>query len=695
MPALSLKTDVMKPLLTLLILAFMIACNQGPQGENATPDNPFFTPLNEPVQYSRVTADHIREYAQVTLSRSENALEKIRKEKEPGFDNIFVAFDDVVNELGKAGNNCFMLYWVSPDSLSRVNGLEGYQLLDSLRTSLSADSTIYRQMVAFAGSGAYRELEGHRKSYVDDVMQLFEHAGVKLAPAPLKRFKELKAEISKLSSDYSINMNTANEVLVLDEAGAAGLPENFKASYAVEGSGYEIPVIPATRGPVLNNASVEETRRMYLWKYQTRASGKNLPILDDLVMKRYELARLMDCKSYATYSLSLKMARDPETVWNFLNDLIQRTGEKALRDHGSLQKQRNIETGSRSSAPVNPWDISYYRNQLLKTEYQVDHEVIREYLPMEQCLSGMLSIYEELLGLEIRQVENPSVWHEEVLLYEVWDEGALKGRFYLDLYPRPNKESWFYGVGIASGKQKQEGYEIPVCLLLANFTRPNGSVPSLLSHGELNTLCHEFGHIMETMSYNGEFSFQSGSKEDFGESMSTIFENWTWDYGILSTFARHYETGEVLPKPMFDNMLRAKNVTSGLDAQNSLRNCVYDMKLYDSFDPENPTPTDELWKEIDRELSVPLHVEGTHPQASWIHINTHPTYYYGYLWAEVYAQDMFTMFEEHGLTDAENGKRYRQLILSNGTQRDIVEAVQEFLGRPSNNEAYIRSLGLN
>lgn len=685
----------MKPLFSSLILAFMIACNQSPKLENASAGNPLFPKLNEPIQYSEVTAAHLEEYAHLTISRSEYALDQIRKEKKPDFNNIFVAFDDVINEIGKAGNNCFMFYWVSPDSLSRDRGLDGYQLLDSLRTSLSADSAIYRQMVAFAGSAAYKELTGHRKTYVDDVMQLFEHAGVKLEPEPLKRFKELKAEISKLSSEYSTNMNTANAILVLDEAGAAGLPENFKASYAVEGTGYEIPVIPATRGPVLNNASVEETRRMYLWEYQTRASDENLPILDELVRKRYELARLMDRNSYATYSLSLKMAKNPETVWNFLDDLIRRSRDKALRDHESLKAQRNLESGTKSSNPVNPWDISYFRNQLLKTKYNVDHEVIREYLPMEQCLAGMLQVYEELLGLEIRRVEDPSVWHEEVLLYEVWDEGNLKGRFYLDLYPRPHKESWFYGVGISSGKLTSEGYEIPVCLLLANFTRPNGSTPSLLSHGELNTLCHEFGHIMETMSYNGEFSFQAGSKEDFSESMSTIFENWTWDYDILSTFARHYKTGEILPRALFDNMLKAKNATSGLDAQSSLRNCVYDMKLYDSYDPDNILPTDDLWRLIDQEMAVPLHVEGSHPQASWIHINTHPTYYYGYLWAEVYAQDMFTKFEENGLTDTETGTRYRQLILSNGTQRDIVESVEEFLGRPSNNEAYIRSLGLN
>ena len=232
-------------------------------------------------------------------------------------------------------------------------------------------------------------------------------------------------------------------------------------------------------------------------------------------------------------------------------------------------------------------------------------------------------------------------------------------------------------------------------MLLGNFTRPTDTKPSMLSHGELSTLFHEFGHIVDGMSYKGEFSLQSYSKADFAEAMSQIFENWIWDYDILSSFAKHYETGEVLPKDMFDNMVNAKNVSSGFNAQGSLRYSIYDMNLYDKYDPESGLDTDQLWRTIDKDMEVmDRFIEGTHPQASWIHINTHPVYMYGYLWAEVFAQDMFTVFEKNGLKDPETGLRYRNLILANGSQRDILEAVEEFLGRPSNNDAYIKSLGL-
>ncbi len=683
-----------KSVITFIILVAMIACNQTSGPESGREGNPFFGRLNEPVRYAEVTHEHIEAYARIVLKETEEALERIRTEDTPGFDNIFVAYDNVVNELLKANYRCFLLYWVSTDSLSREKGLESYQELESLGNSITSDAGLYRQMINFTQTTAYTELKGHRKTFVDDVIQSFEHSGVNLAPELLDQFRALKDEISDLSSQYSLHMNDAGEVLELDESGAEGLSDIFKESYK-SASGYEIPVIPATRRPVLNNASREETRKAFYIKYQNRGWKKNLPILDTLVAKRHKLAALIGFKTFASYTTSQKMSKTPDAVWSFLNDLIARTSEKAMMDYTMLKEYRNHSSGKINPDPVNPWDLGYLKNQILISEYSVDHEKIREYFPMDKCLEGMLGIYSELLGLEYKRINNPSVWQKDVLLYEVLEDGVLQGRFYLDLYPRPHKESWFYGVEMVPGKETVSGYEIPVCMLLANFPAPTDTHPSLISHGELRTLFHEFGHIMEKMSYNGEFATQSGSKEDFSEAMSQLFENWIWDYEMVRRFANHYKTGEVLPRELFDKMKNAKNITSGLDAQGSLRNCVYDMTLYDRFDPQAPLNTDTLWKDIDKEMAVPLYVEGTHPQGSWIHINTHPTYYYGYLWAEVYAEDMFTVFGKNGLTDTETGKRYRRLVLSNGTRHDIRKSVEEFLGRPSNNQAYIKSLGLN
>jgi thimet oligopeptidase len=677
----------------ILAAVFLSACISCTDSDNKkSPDNPLLVPTNTPVEYAKVTADHLKEYAQETINEVSASVETIRKTESPGFDNIVGAMDDVYNKLNKASNNCFMLYWVSPDSLSRAEGLAGYQRLDSLTTTIFSDKLVFNQLVSVQSSEDYAMLENHRKLLVDQMIQQFKLSGSNLSDEQLTTFKKLTKEINELSASYSTNMNSSDEVLVLEEKAADGLPDNFRKSYATGEFKYTIPIANATREPVMNNARSEETRKAYYMKFYNRAADTNLAILDELVMKRHELAQVMGYKTYAAYSLDPKMAKNPDVVWGFINDLVNRSKEKAKKDVELLkQLKKATDAGS-----LQPWDMSFYNNEILKNRYAVDNEKIREYLPMKKCLEGVFTIYQKLLGLEFRKVENPSVWHEEVEMYEVYEKNNLKGRFYLDLFPRPNKESWFYAVGITPGKSTSTGYEVPVAMLLGNFTRPTESLPSLLSHNELNTLFHEFGHIMNAMAYEGEFAYQSNSKPDFVEAMSQIFENWTWNYDMLSTFAYHYKTGEVLPRETFDNMVRAKNVGSGLALLGSLRRCTYDLNLYDRYNPEMPVNTDDIWKNIDEEFGVmPMHVDGTHVQASWIHINTHPVYMYGYLWSEVYAQDMFTVFEKNGLTDEETGIRYRKLILANGMQRDIEEAVEEFLGRPSNNEAYIKSLGLD
>ncbi len=672
-----------------VLLVTLTAC--GDTDKKAV-DNPLLVAGNTPVGYAKVNADHLEEYAHLTVKDVAASAEAIRNEGAPGFDNIVAAMDDIYNKLNKASNNCYMLYWVSPDSVSRIKGLAGFQRLDSLSTVIFSDKELFDKLMSVQSSDAYAKLTGHRKLLVDQLIQQFKLSGSNLNDEELNKFKTLTKEINELSAAYSTNMNSSNETLELDEQGAEGLPDNFKKSYATGEFKYSIPIANATSEPVMNNSRKEETRKAYFMKFNNRASETNLTVLDKLVKKRYELAQVMGYKTYAAYSLDSKMAKNPETVWAFINDLVERSKEKAKKDV-ELLKQAKKKTDNNA---LQPWDLPFFNNEILKTQYAVDHEKIREYLPMKSCLEGVFTIYQQLLGLEFRKVENPSVWHEEVELYEVYEQNELRGRFYLDLFPRPNKESWFYAVNITPGKATSAGYEIPVAMLLGNFTRPTEAMPSLLSHNELNTLFHEFGHIMNAMAYEGEFAYQSNTKADFAEAMSQIFENWTLDYTMLSTFAKHYQTGEVLPRQTFDNLLRAKNVGSGLASLRSLRRCIYDLNLYDKFNPEAPVNTDAIWKNIDAQLGVmPLHVEGTHLQASWIHINTHPVYMYGYLWSEVYAQDMFTVFEKNGLTDQKTGIRYRKLILANGTQRNIEEAVEEFLGRPSNNEAYIKSLGLD
>lgn len=671
-------------LLTLPICLFSV-CSFS-QSDN----NPFLVASNVPVDYAKVTSKNVEDYAKHTVIEVTSMIASIKNEKAPTFSNIFASLDEIKNKIGTTSNNCFMMHWVATDAAIREKGFAGFQIMDSLSIAIYSDKSIYDKMIGFKKSASYSELKGNKKFLVDDMIGGFERSGVNLSPEKLERYKKLSKEIAELSSQYSNNMNAPGQVLILDDEGVMGLPEDFKNNYKVAAHSYEIPIINATNETVMSNAITENTRRSYYNLFFNRAADKNIAILDSMVKKRDELAKLMGYPTYAAYALVPKMASNPQNVWNFINDLVSRSSEKAKSDVNLLQNEKRYETGN-DYAFLQPWDILFYKNQIIKKQFNINNEELRAYFPMEQCLKGMFDVYQKLLGFEFKKVNNPSVWQEDVEMYEVYESGKLKGRFYLDLYPRENKETWFYGVNIVSGK----GNEIPVSMLLGNFTRPTKTQPSLLSQKELKTLFHEFGHIMNMMSYHGEFSSQQEAKADFTEAMSQIFENWVLNYDIVSGFAKNYKTGETLPKETFDNMIKSRKVGSGLAAIQMLVRCLYDMNLYDKYNAAKPVPTDDIWKDIDKQLGImDLYVPGTHYQANWIHVNTHPVYMYGYLWSEVYALDMFTEFEKNGLKDTKTGVRYREIILANGTQGDTVKAVEEFLGRPSDNKAYIKSLGL-
>lgn len=682
----------------LLFTTLLIGCSspQKPEKLQMSADNPFNVSLNEPFDYAKVTGDHIESYVDAMIHNANIDFEKLKSTDKISFESTFGAYDEISNSLGKAYSNAHMMYWVSTDSITRAKGLEGSQKIDSLFTDISSDRAIYNKFQEYVASEEGKTIDGPKKMLIERTLEEFTQSGVNLNPKDLATFKKLSLEIKELSAKFTTNMNTAQESLVLNEQEVDGLSENFKDTYRLEDGSYKIPVINATSSQIMNNATSSNVRKAYVVKKNNIAADQNLPILDSLISKRYQLAKIMGYKSYAEYNLQSKMVKTPQRVWNFLDNLVVESKSKALQEMDLLKTVRNQDRNTPDDkSSINPWDMGYYINQHLKIKYDVDYEKMRDYLPMDACLEGMMVMYQELLGLEFKKVQNPSVWHEDVTMYEVYENDQLKGRFYLDLYPRPNKETWFYAVPLTSGRTFTNGQEVPVAMLLGNFNKPTENLPSLLSFGELNTLFHEFGHIVDCMSYNGDYSSLAYPKADFVEAMSQIFENWVDDYDIISAFAKHYETGDAFPKTLFESKLHAKNVFSGLSAQGTIRYALYDMNLYDSYNPKDPLNTDKLWQDLDAKMgTLNGYIEGTHPQASWIHINTHPVYTYGYLWSEVYAQDMFTAFKQNGLRDTETGMKYRQLILANGGQRDMVSAVEEFLGRPSNNKAYIESLGL-
>ena len=323
----------MKAFYTIMLLWLIVACSLDQAGE--TSDNPFLVPLNEPVQYHLITSDHIQDYAQLTITKAVQAANDIRNQKTINFESVLVALDNMANDVGKARSNCHMLYWVSPDSLAREVGRTAFQKLDSLNTVLYADKQIYQKIVEVKESDEYQELAKHQQNLLDQTLATFGQSGVGLEPEALADFQRLTKEVKELTSQYSINMNTDNSTLRLNENGAQGLPENLRNQHRQEDGHYEIPVMPSTAGPVLSNASLEQTRKDYVFLYRNRAADKNLEILDQLVQKRYEIAQLIGKESFAVHQLTTRMAANPARVWEFINGLNEMGEEKSQARPGA------------------------------------------------------------------------------------------------------------------------------------------------------------------------------------------------------------------------------------------------------------------------------------------------------------------------------------------------------------------------
>lgn len=649
--------------------------------------NPFLVELNEPIKFVDIQPSHIEEYVDITKGEVDKEIDIISRHKPPTFDNTFRAFDDALNILNKARDVLNVIEKLSPDVSLKESASIGTFTLDSLATVLFSNPGVAKQMTTYHETSEFRNLEGPRKVLADLLNS-------SLNWGTSDEYERLIARNRQLRKKFAESNDSRQRMVVLDEDGVEGLPESFKNRFRKSPSHYEIPNIRSTLQIVLANAKSEETRKAFLMG-SDEVTRQNLEILSEIVSNRHKMAQAEGYRSYAQMFTGRTMAGSPEAIWEFMHEILEGTREMATRNLEKLKMVRNKETGIYSNDPILPWDIIYYSRLYNSSNNEVNRLDLNPYLQLRNCLDSMYDLYQQLLGLTFKKVENASVWHEDVEMYQVFERDSLKAVFYLDLYSRPGKNiQGAMQLTIKTGKSTAHGYQIPVAVLVTNHIKPDGEEPSLLSYLELRTLFHEFGHVMQHSSYNGEFTYLSYPPRDFNEAMSQIFEYWLEDYEIVKAFARHHTTGEIVPQDLFETYLKSLDTLTGIRTHRGLGLAMYDMFLHDKYEPDNPAFMNQIWDEVDKYTVLPMSYEGFHPQADTHFFFDIPVYLYTYSWSSVYARDMFSKFNEEGLRNRSTGMRYRDIILSNGIQRDTFEALKEFLGRPSNNKAFINSLGL-
>ena len=632
----------------------------------------------------------IRELSEQEFSKLHKELDRIAIEKSQS------ALLDLESSLAYLSNNLgpiVFLKYVSPLPEIREVADEVETTLQKLMVDVFTREDLFNSLKNCA---SFFKSKGKTESeLLDEYLFNFKRNGLDLSEKDRKSFIEKKKLLVEIESQFSQNLLKENTCLEFDRSELEGLPDSFIDNLEKSDSGkYRVTLSYPHVTPFMENVVHSESRKKLSFAFNNRGGEVNKNLLERAVSLRHELAQILGYSNHAELVLSRRMAQTPKAALAFLNDLVVK-----LKPIGKLEREKLIGLKKQilqDESALTSYEWRFLHNQLLKTQYAVDPLKIQEYFPLNKVLNGMFDIYQTLLGVEFIKVSNPKVWHPSVDCYEVRKDGRTVSVFYMDLFPREGKYSHAAAFTIHSGFRLPDGtYHQPVSSIVSNFSSPTQNRPSLLLHNEVETLFHEFGHIMHQVLTQATYPSFSGTgvKTDFVEAPSQMLENWVWNKEILKKISGHYlRPEESLPDSLIDKMLAAKDLNQGLHYLRQLAFGLIDLDIHTASQVDSTKIYSNRMQEI---LGIPI-LEGTQPQASFGHLmGGYDAGYYSYLWAEVFAQDMFSRFEREGLLNPQTGKEYREWILEPGGEKPPLDLVKGFLKREPNSHAFLKGLGVS
>jgi thimet oligopeptidase len=606
-------------------------------------------------------------------------------------DNTLLKLEESLAVLGDATGPLTFMGYVSRDADLRKEGEECEKKMGLFGVEIMTRKDLYN---AIKDQKARNRDEARLLS---ETKLSFEKHGMGLDDAKLAELRGLQQKLTTLETEFSANLNNDTTSVELSEGELEGVPASTLARFKKSSDGKLIVTTKYTDyEQVMENAKNSETRRKMLMAYTNRAGEANTKLLEEAVQLRQKIASLLGYKTWADYRTSDRMAKSGQAVEKFLNNLKTKLRQRNQADLAKLLKfKKELDP---QADHLDSWDLVYLAYQLKKRDYQLDDEQIREYFPSDFVIRQMFGVYSQLLGVRFEKIENADVWAPDVSLYKILDgkSGALVAYFYTDFTPREGKYGHAAAFPLISGRRLAGGgYSRPVAAIVANLNPPSGGKPSLLNHGEVETIFHEFGHIMHQTLTRAPYASLSGSgvKQDFVEAPSQMLENWVWERPVLNRLSGYYkDTSRKLPPEILKKMLKARDFNEGYYYTRQLLLGLFDLDIHTAKGPVDVTRTyDDLYEKI---LGVaPL--KGNHFVAGFGHMmGGYDAGYYGYLWSQVFAEDMFTRFQGGKLLSSRVGAEYRKDILEPGNMKDPLALVTKFLGRKPNQKAFLRKLGI-
>lgn len=664
--------------------------------------------ITDLIDYQAIRPEHIAPALDVLMGRVQDEVQKLHQFKgEPTWETIVTPLENATLDLGRAWGAVGHLQSVVDTPALRDAYNEALPKVTTLFLSLSVDETLFKLYKALRDSENFHTLTPTQQRIIEREIRDFKLSGAELPDPQRQRIQEIGQQQSMLSQKFSENLLDATNAWSYttdDVSELAGIPEETLAMYAHNAqeagqTGWRITLHMPSYLPLMKYADNRALREKVYRAYVTRASEldggtyDNTPLMDEIIALRTEEAHLLGMQNFAELSLATKMATSPQEVLDFLHDLARRSQPRARQDLEDL----NRFGAQLGLTHLEPWDRTYVSEKLREAQYAYSDNEVKRYFTESTVFQGLFHLVEHLFNIQIEASSAPT-WHPDVKYFEVKRDGQKIAAFYADLYARAGKRS---GAWMDSERTRciRNGQLVtPIAYLVCNFTMPVNGQEATMTHDEVTTLFHEFGHTLHhilTQQTDVGVSGINGVEWDAVELPSQFLENFAWDRSVIANITRHVQTGQPLPDELFNKMLAAKNFESGLQCLRQVEFALFDMTLHTSFDPKKQTVQSVL-DAVRQEVAVVPTPSYNRFAQSFAHIfaGGYAAGYYSYKWAEVLSSDCFSAFEENGILDVATGQKFLHEILERGSSRDAIDNFKAFRGREPQIEPLLRHTGI-
>lgn len=664
------------------------------------------------IPFDRIRAEHVEPAAAELLRQARARLEAIGAGAGARtYDNTMAALDELTEPLDTAMGVVRHLESVAtyPELRAAFNAVQPE--VSAFYTGIPLQEPLWRALKAFAATDEGARLEGARRRFLDKTMDTFRRHGADLDPAGKKRLEEIDVELTRTTTRFAENVldsTNAFELLIASEADLAGLPPTAVASARESAArkgqeGWRFTLHAPDYFAVMTYLDKAAIRRQVYEAYAVRAAGgawDNRPLIARILDLRAAKARLLGFANFADLVLEDRMAHTGAHAMAFLEDLKRKTERRFQEENRELVEFRRSLEGA-GAPELEAWDVAYYAEKQRAALYSFDEEALRPYFPVERVVAGLFGLVSRLYGIQVTEEAGAPVWDPRTRYYNIHDErGAFIGGFYTDWFPRENKRGGAWMEALITGGPSAGGFRPHLGLVCGNLTPPVGGKPALLTHREVETIFHEFGHLLHHLLSRVEIRTLAGTSVawDFVELPSQIMENWCWERAALDLFARHWETGEPVPEDLFQKMKRARTFRAANAQMRQLGFGFVDLLLHMRYSPERDGDAISYTRHLLQEFS-PAPLPDRHAMiAAFTHLFASPVGYgagyYSYKWAEVLDADAFTRFRERGIFSREIGSEFRDRILARGDSEDPAELYRSFMGREPDPQALLQRSGL-